>query len=104
MIGLQVNIVEYTDDHQPGWVRCQFVDAYGKTWNIIEKVPVVTTEDLDSKSSYPRPGFVAAEVEEIFSDSNNRELATINTNVPWGIWAQDGEFIFTVLKSQLINT
>jgi hypothetical protein len=104
MIGIQVNIIEYTDDHQPGWVRCQFIDAYGKIWYMVDKVPMfITTENLDAKSSYPVLATIPVTVTEIFLNNDLIELALIDTNMPWGIWAEGGEFMFTVLKSQLFD-
>ena len=50
------------DSHQPGWVECEFVDAEGRRHLIIEKVPVVTAEDLDADSEYPKSGTVRCEI------------------------------------------
>lgn len=62
MASVRVEIVRYTDDHQPGFVECQFNDAAGQLRSFEEKVPVVTTESLDANSGYPRPGSVGCTI------------------------------------------
>jgi hypothetical protein len=57
-----VEIVRYTDDHQPGWVECRLTDVAGRAWSFVEKVPVVSAEYLDAGSAYPRPGSVSCSV------------------------------------------
>lgn len=59
---LAVNIVRYVDDHQPGWVEVEFVDAQGQRHTFVDKVPGFTSLPLDAHSSYPQPGQVACEV------------------------------------------
>ncbi len=51
---LEVQIVEFVDDHQPGTVKCEFADAHGQVHKLLEKVPVVSLEMLDANSIYPR--------------------------------------------------
>jgi hypothetical protein len=46
MAGLKVTIARFVDEHQPGFVECTFADASGVTHSIIEKVPVISAEDL----------------------------------------------------------
>jgi len=58
MPNLAVEIVRFVDDHQPGWVECEFIDAEGRRHTIIEKVPIVSPDKLDSTSEYPQSGFV----------------------------------------------
>lgn len=55
-IGVRAMIVEYcSDGGYPDWLRIELTDAHGCVWTIVEKVPVVTAEDLTSESGYPRP-------------------------------------------------
>ncbi|MDI1443615.1 hypothetical protein [Polyangium sp. 6x1] len=46
-MGVEVQIVRFADDAQPGWVECHLLDAHGRRWAFLEKVPVVTTARLD---------------------------------------------------------
>ena len=61
---IKVEIVRFVDDSFPGFVECRLVDVWQRTWVFIEKVPVVTTEQLDSASVYPSRGVIAGRVDE----------------------------------------
>ena len=58
MPSVQIDIVRYTDDWQPGFVECRLTDAAGRDWTFEAKVPIVTDEYLDATSDYPRPGVI----------------------------------------------
>ena len=98
-----VQIVRFVDDHQPGWVECEFVDAEGHSHTIIEKVPVVTSEDLDAESRYPKAGTVRCEILKQYRDNEGRELVFITTDKPLGIESTEGESEFTVLASLITS-
>ncbi len=59
---VRVEIVRYTDDHQPGFVECRLTDVTGRVWSFEEKVPVVTDDYLDAGSRYPCVGSVGCAV------------------------------------------
>ena len=103
MIGVRVTICRYVDASQPGWVECRLVDRHGKDWSFVQKVPVVTTEDLDAGSPYPREGVIACEVIERRLDSSGREVAIIDTERPWAIEATSGQTRFEVQPEQLVE-
>ena len=46
MAELKVEITRFVDEHQPGFVACEFQDANGRRHTFIEKVPLVTAVDL----------------------------------------------------------
>jgi hypothetical protein len=100
---IKVDITRYVDASFPGWVECSFIDAWGVKQVFIEKVPVVTEKDLDNHSEYPQEGVIACEIIKIWRDQDNHELATINTNQPWGCETINGVSKFDILKSQLIK-
>lgn len=52
MNAIEIEIRRFVDDSYPGFVECWLTDANGREWSFIEKVPVVTTEDLDAESDY----------------------------------------------------
>ncbi len=62
MPSVAIEIVRYTDDHQPGWVECRLRDVHGHDWLFVEKVPLVTSAYLDIDSDYPRPGSIGVTV------------------------------------------
>jgi len=101
MSGINVQIVRFTDDSQPGWVECRFRDAWGKEFSIEEKIPIVTTEDLGEDSDYPRPGTIDCVVLKEWEDENRRKLVTVSTYEPWGIETRDWISEFDLLPEQL---
>lgn len=62
LANIPIEIVGYTDDHQPGFVECRLTDADGRVWSFVEKVPNVSDEYLDAGSGYPRVGSVGCTV------------------------------------------
>ena len=102
MIGVRVDITGFVDDGQPGWVECKLVDAQGQEHYFIEKVPVVSLEDLKASSSYPQVGLIACEViERKFVDG--REIAIVTTERPWAVESVKGDADFSVFSDQLLE-
>lgn len=99
---ISVQITAFVDDHQPGFVECSLSDAQGQVHTFIEKAPVVSRESLWSDSDYPRPGFIACELQTEWTDDAERTLATVSTELPWGIESTEGLQQFVLLRSQLI--
>ena len=103
MPAVNVQISRFVDAHQPGFVECVLVDASGRSHVIVEKVPVVSDEDLWSTSAYPRPGFIACEIEEEWVDEDGQALVRVSTARPWSIESSTGQTEFVVLASQVTN-
>ena len=101
MTAIDVEIIRFVDPHQPGIVECSITDARGAKHLFVEKVPVVTREDLTETSSYPRRGVIACDVLRRWRDSTDREIATVDVDKPWGIESTDGQTQFDVLVSAL---
>jgi hypothetical protein len=102
MRGVVIEICRYVDDSQPGWVECRLIDARGREWLFVEKVPVITTEDLDASSDYPRPGVIACQVLERRQEGE-REVVGIDTKLPWHVEATTGETRFEIRPEQLVE-
>lgn len=98
---LAVQIERFVDDHFPGFVECRLTDAFGRLHLFIEKIPVVTTENLWSDSAYPCVGTIECEVESSLIDEQGRELSWVNTGHPWSIESTEGISSFLVLSSQV---
>ncbi|HWZ98086.1 MAG TPA: hypothetical protein VN025_10015 [Candidatus Dormibacteraeota bacterium] len=98
---LAVQIVRFLDDHQPGWVECEFVDAEGRKHTILEKVPVVSFDDLERNSNYPCGGVVPCTTIAQWQDEKSRKLARISTADPAAIESKEGLSEFVVLAEQL---
>jgi hypothetical protein len=98
---LAVQIVRFVDDHQPGWIAVEFVDAEGKVHTLIDKVPVLSDEDLDAASPYPRPGVVRVEVLSRSQDARGREVVRVTTNIPDCVESTEKLSEFSVFPAQV---
>lgn len=103
MARVRVAITKFVDSGQPGWVECVLRDAHGVAWTFVEKVPVVTTENLSASSAYPRTGAIACEVVGGLPSAAASALVQIETARPWGIEASDGTTQFTIQVEQLLD-
>jgi hypothetical protein len=98
---LAVQIAQYVDDSQPGWVASEFEDAYGHRHTLIDKVPIFTSVILDANSAYPQVGMVRCEALARWKDAIGRELVRITTVRPDGLESTEGLTEFVVFSSQL---
>ena len=98
---LAVQITRFVDNHQPGWVICEFTDAQGSRHTFVEKVPVLTSEDLRAGTIYPRPGSLPCEILARWQDSAGTELVRISTARPLDDKSAEGLSEFVVTADQL---
>jgi hypothetical protein len=103
MPSLRVSITRFVDEHQPGFVECEFFDAEGARHLIIEKVPVVSNEHLWSDSEYPRETDIDCVVLERFTGRQGTPLVKIDTELPWHIESTSGQTVFVVGESQMTD-
>jgi len=104
MVALKVKVMRYiSDDPQPGIVECEFVDAGGRRWSVVEKTAIVSRQHLDANTSYPVQGIVACEIVRRATDKKGREVVTINTERPWLVESVDGVTQFEVLADCLVG-
>lgn len=96
-----VEITRFLSSDQPGFVECRFFDAWEKEHRVQEKVPVVTSKDLDENSDYPQNGIIACEIIKIWTDKNNRKIYTVTAEKPWDIETIEGLNEFDLLEGQL---
>jgi hypothetical protein len=64
-----------SDDQPAGWVEVSVKDADGADHRIIDKVVVLTQNDLTSASPYPTPIWIEANTETIDSETVEITLA-----------------------------
>jgi hypothetical protein len=95
---LIVDIIEYTLDKFPGFVLCKFSDYIGKIHYFNEKVPVVSTENINENTILPQKGYVAGET--INKENGIIKFSTIK---PYQIETIDGLNIFSVKEQQIVN-
>lgn len=103
MLAIKVNITSFISDDNPGFVECRFSDAWGKEHIVHEKVPVVTTEELDADSRYPANGVVGCEIVKEWTDTDGRTIFTVTTEKPWDIETVEGVAVFDILSDQIIE-
>jgi hypothetical protein len=101
MIGARVEIRRYVDDSDPGWVEFWLTDADGVAWSFVEKVPVVSAEDLDTNTCYPVAAVIACRVIERRVGADGKEVVVIDMEDPWGIESTTGQTRFVVRPEQL---
>jgi hypothetical protein len=80
------------------------VDAFGQSHFFIEKIPIVTAEDLWSNSVYPRQGEIAIERLAEWKDEKGYWITRVSTKRPWGTESATGETEFVVLASQIVSS
>ncbi len=101
-IVFKVTITRFVSSDQPGFIEVRFKDAWNKEHIVIDKVPVLSLEDLDENSDYPIEGVVACEIVRRWEDSNGRIILTVDTEKPWGIYTLEDLTEFDLLEEQLI--
>ena len=57
--------MHWADDHFPGRIEVGLVDAEGRTHRIVEKVPVLTRNNITAESTFPLELWIEAEFERI---------------------------------------
>ena len=98
---IRVSISRFVDEHQPGFVECEFTDANGTVHTLVDKVPIFSSEDLWTDSVYPQPGLVGCEVLARSQDSLGRRLARVTIAKPDDVESTKGLSEFVVLESQI---
>jgi len=101
MTYLRLDIIGFVDESFPGFIRCAFADADGNRHTFIEKIPVVTTENLWSDSVYPQQGTVPCEKVERLEGGSG--LARITIGVGDSLDSPGYSEQFIVRESQLVN-
>ena len=104
MIGIRILISRFISaDPQPGIVECEFKDTHGRCWKFVEKTAIVSAENLDAQSGYPRRGVIACEITSRRQDATGCEILSIDTDRPWGVESVDGRTQFDVSSSSLVE-
>jgi len=103
LMQLKVQIVRYVDDHFPGFVECELVDASGRIHTFVEKGPVVSDKWPGPDGSYPMSGEIRCEILEQGHCQDGRELLRVTTEQPDYVETKDGVAEFVVLSSQVIS-
>jgi hypothetical protein len=100
---LRVQIIRYVDDHFPGFVECEILDASGRVHTFVEKGPVVSNKWPGPDDSYPMSGEIRCEILEQWHCPDGRDLLRVTTEQPDHVETKDGVAEFVVLSSQIIS-
>lgn len=98
---ITVQIVRFVDNSFPGFAEARFFDALGVERRFMEKVPVVSLEDLLADSDYPRAGVIRCEIENEWQDADGRSLVAVSTELPDGAVSTAGLSRFIILTPQI---
>lgn len=101
---ISAKIIRFVDNHQPGWVECEFSDADGRRHILTDKVPIFTDEMLAEDSVYPTPGKIPCEVLNRFQDGTGQHLVCVSTDKPYCIKSAQGLSEFVIPVSLLTTT
>jgi hypothetical protein len=101
MVFLKIKITKYISNDFPGFIECSFTDAFNKQWKIIDKIPVLTTKNIDKNNNFPIEEKIEVEAEKESIDKNGNKLITININKPYGLKTINGENRFEVNINQI---
>jgi hypothetical protein len=94
---LRCQAVEWVDADWPGWVRVRLVDADGRAWHLVDKVPVFGG-DFGPETPLPVPVDVHCDV--VGEDGD--QLVIVEPR--WDVSAEDGTSQFRVRRSDLEPT
>lgn len=103
LMQLKIQIVRYVDDHFPGIVECELVDAGGHLHTFVEKGPVVSDEWPGPEDSYPKSGVIRCEILEEWRDPDGRDLLRVTTEQPDYVETKEGVTEIVVLSSQVVS-
>ncbi len=104
MLSILIEITRLVSEDQLGFVECILVDAFSQPHIFIEKVPVITAQDLWLTSQYPCEGEIAIEWVAEWKDEKGRLLTRVSIKRPWSIESTTGETEFVVLTSQIVSS
>lgn len=62
---VRATAMRWADDHFPGWIEVDLVDAEGRTHRIVEKVPVLAKAGITAASTFPFELWIQAEFERM---------------------------------------
>ena len=98
---LSVSIIRFVDEHQPGWVEAELVDADGESHRFVDKVPIFSERDLVRSDTYPQPGQIRCVAISESRHADGRVVVEVSTASPDGVESTTGMSRFMVASTQL---
>jgi hypothetical protein len=90
---LPCEAVEWVDVEWPGWIRVRLLDADGRAWFFVDKVPIFYA-DSGPGTAMPAPVRLACDV----VGEDGGQLVVVPR---WSVEAEDGTTRFRVRRDQL---
>jgi hypothetical protein len=83
MYQIKIQILKIIDySFYPGLVECLLIDAWSNNHIFNDKIPIVTTQDLDTTSKFPQEGAIRCELIREWIDDDSRRIITVSTEKP----------------------
>ncbi|MGW3856103.1 hypothetical protein [Micromonospora arida] len=93
---LRCEVVAWVSQEFPGWVRVRLVDADGKSWFFVDKVPVFTGGQLSADTRLPAAAHVRCGIVR-----HDDDRAVVISTAPDGVEAEGGRRLFRIREDQL---
>ncbi|MCM0674036.1 hypothetical protein NCC78_04870 [Micromonospora phytophila] len=93
---VRCEVVAWVSHDFPGWIRVRLVDADGKPWFFVDKVPVFTCGQLDAGARLPAPVRLGCSIV-----GNDEDGAVVVSTRRDAVEAEDGQTRFRVRDDQL---
>lgn len=90
---IEVKIVRFVEETQPGVVECELVDACGCRHTLVDKVPIFTDKMLWWDSAYPQPGVAQCDVLARLEDDGGRKLVRVGLPYIRETSTENAEFV-----------
>jgi hypothetical protein len=76
---VRAQAIRWVDYSFPGWIEVKVIDAAGRDHRIVDKVPVLTTLDLRSDTSFPAELWIGADTSDVDGDHVMARLTWVDT-------------------------
>jgi len=101
---MKIKILRITDySFYPGYVECIVTDVWGNNHVFNEKIPVVTSKNIDEKSEFPQDGYIRCELLSLWTDDDGNKIITVSTENPDHVETLDEINVFDLLPCQLVD-
>jgi hypothetical protein len=97
IVFLRCEAVAWVDQNWPGWIRVRLIDATGRSWYFVDKVPIFHMNDSAGAIDFPAAAFIRCRI--IGEDSN--DVISVSTAAPDFVEAEDGTTEFGVPRKRI---
>ena len=98
---IKIMITRFVDFHQPDIIEFSFTDYKNQIHKFIDKIPIITNQELDENSEYPIEECILIDILNK-EDENEEVLYSFRFKESYGLESTNGESIFKIGKEQII--